>query len=129
WTHSNNTRTIVGGEDGGLWTTYDGGVKWVKSWNLPVSQFYHVSTDMKDPYQVYGGLQHNSAWVGDQEYPGGITNNRWENLFGGDGFWAFADPADNNYAYVEAQGGFIGRGNRKTLQARLTQPQAKYKQQ
>ena len=76
--------------------------------NLPVSQFYHVSTDNKDPYQVYGGLQDNSAWVGDQEYPGGITNSRWENLFGGDGFWAFSDPSDANYAYAESQGGHIG---------------------
>ena len=26
--------------------------------------------------------------------PGGITNSRWENLFGGDGFWAIVDPTD-----------------------------------
>ena len=65
---------------------------WRMAQNLPISQFYHVSTDNKDPYQVYGGLQDNSAWVGDQEYPGGITNSRWENLLGGDGFWAFSDP-------------------------------------
>jgi photosystem II stability/assembly factor-like uncharacterized protein len=128
WINPANPKMMVGGDDGGLWTSYDGGNRWVKSWNLPVSQFYHVSTDMKDPYQVYGGLQDNSAWVGDQEYPGGITNNRWENLFGGDGFWAFSDPADPNFAYVEAQGGFIGRVNRKTLEARLIQPQANYKE-
>ena len=92
WINPADTKYIVGGDDGGLWTSYDGGNRWVKSWNLPVSQFYHVSTDDKDPYQVYGGLQDNSSWVGDQEYPGGITNSRWENLYGGDGFWAFADP-------------------------------------
>ena len=128
WINPADPKMMVGGDDGGLWTSYDGGNRWVKSWNLPVSQFYHVSTDMKDPYQVYGGLQDNSAWVGDQEYPGGITNSRWENLFGGDGFWAFSDPSDPNFAYVEAQGGFIGRVNRKTLEARLIQPQANYKE-
>ncbi len=36
----------------------------VQERNLPVSQFYHVSVDDKDPYQVYGGLQDNSSWVG-----------------------------------------------------------------
>ena len=36
----------------------------------PISQFYHVSVDDKDPYQVYGGLQDNSSWVGDSAYPG-----------------------------------------------------------
>ena len=60
----------------------------------PISQFYHVSVDNKDPYQVYGGLQDNSSWVGDSSYPGGITNQRWENLYGGDGFWAVVDPTD-----------------------------------
>ena len=128
WIDPANTKHLVGGDDGGLWISYDGASKWWKVNNLPVSQFYHVSVDDKDPYQVYGGLQDNSDWVGDQEYPGGITNNRWENLFGGDGFWAWADPADPDYAYVEAQGGFVGRVNRKTLQAHLIQPQANYKE-
>ena len=88
---------------------YDGGNRWWKCDNLPVSQFYHVSVDDNDPYQVYGGLQDNSSWVGDSAYPGGITNGRWENLYGGDGFWAFSDPADPNFAYAESQGGYIGR--------------------
>ncbi|MES2137702.1 MAG: sialidase [Pseudomonadota bacterium] len=128
WINPQNTKQIVGADDGGLWFSYDGANKWWKANNLPVSQFYHVSVDNKDPYQVYGGLQDNSSWAGDQEYPGGITNNRWENLFGGDGFWAWADPVDPDYTYVEAQGGFVGRVNRKTLQARLIQPQANYKE-
>ncbi|MFL6764387.1 MAG: sialidase, partial [Sphingomicrobium sp.] len=128
WINPANNKYIVGGDDGGLWTSYDGAVRWVKSWNLPVSQFYHVSTDDKDPYQVYGGLQDNSSWVGDQEYPGGITNNRWENLYGGDGFWAFSDPSDPNFAYAEYQGGHISRINRKTLESRNVQPMARYKE-
>jgi photosystem II stability/assembly factor-like uncharacterized protein len=128
WINPANTKYMVGGNDGGLWYTYDGGTRWWRAENLPVSQFYHVSTDNKDPYQVYGGLQDNSVWVGDQEYPGGISNSRWENLFGGDGFWAFSDPSDPDFVYAESQGGFIGRINRKTLQARLIQPQANYKE-
>ena len=128
WIDPTNTKYLVGGDDGGLWYSYDGGNKWWKANNLPVSQFYHVSVDNKDPYQVYGGLQDNSSWVGDQEYPGGITNSRWENLFGGDGFWAFSDPSDPNYAYAEAQGGFIGRVNRHTLEQKLIQPQGGYKE-
>ena len=128
WINPSNTKHIVGGDDGGLWTSTDGAVKWARQWNLPVSQFYHVSTDNRDPYQVYGGLQDNSSWVGDQEYPGGISNNRWENLYGGDGFWAFADPSDPNFAYAEYQGGHISRINRKTLEARNIQPLAGYKE-
>ena len=128
WINPANTKQIVGADDGGLWTSTDGAVRWARQWNLPVSQFYHVSTDDRDPYQVYGGLQDNSSWVGDQEYPGGITNNRWENLYGGDGFWAFADPSDSNFAYAEYQGGHISRINRKTLEGRNIQPLANFKE-
>ena len=96
--------------------------------NLPISQFYHVSVDDADPYQVYGGLQDNSSWVGQSQYPGGITNAQWENMYGGDGFWMFPDPADPDYLYAEYQGGYIGRVNRHTHEARDIQPKPNYKE-
>ena len=80
----------ITGDDGGLWFSKDGGNRWWKGNNLPISQFYHVSVDAEDPYQVYGGLQDNSSWVGQSHYPGGIGNQQWENMYGGDGFWMFA---------------------------------------
>jgi photosystem II stability/assembly factor-like uncharacterized protein len=126
WIDPTNSKVVIGGDDGGLWLSYDGGSKWWKGGNLPISQFYHVSVDNKDPYQVYGGLQDNSDWVGDSAYPGGITNERWENLFGGDGFWTFSDPTDPNFTYTEAQGGTIARVNRQTLVAKDIQPRAGY---
>ena len=117
WIDPTNTKHVITGDDGGLWISWDGGSRWIKNENLPISQFYHVSVDDKDPYQVYGGLQDNSAWVGDSAYPGGISNGRWENLTGGDGFWSWPDPADpEHYAYVETQGGSITRVNRQTLE-------------
>jgi photosystem II stability/assembly factor-like uncharacterized protein len=128
WINPKNPKFVVTGDDGGLWISHDGANKWWKVDSLPVSQFYHVSLDAKDPYQVYGGLQDNSSWVGDSAYPGGITNGRWENLYGGDGFWTFADPSDANFAYAEAQGGNIGRINRHTLEQRDIQPKAAYKE-
>src|SRR6266436_5610402 len=109
WINPENTNHLIAGDDGGIWYSYDSGNTWWKAYNLPVSQFYHVSVDMQDPYHVFGGLQDNSAWMGDSSYPGGITNSRWENLYGGDGFWVFPDPADSGYVYAEAQGGTIGR--------------------
>ncbi len=126
WINPKNPREVIGGDDGGLWLSYDGGVKWWKGTNLPISQFYHVAVDDKDPFQVYGGLQDNSVWVGDSAYPGGITNGRWENLLGGDGFFALPDPTDPNFVYGEYQGGFVSRVNRKTLEQRDIQPKANY---
>ena len=128
WINPKNPQFIVTGDDGGLWLSQDGGNKWWKSDNLPVAQFYHVAVDEQDPYQVYGGLQDNSSWVGDSAYPSGITNNRWENIGGGDGFWTFADPSDPHFAYSESQGGNLARIDRHTLEGRAIQPLAGYKE-
>lgn len=122
WIDPGNPQHVFAGDDGGLWISYDGANKWWKADNLPISQFYHVSLDDRDPYRVYGGLQDNSSWVGDSAYPGGITSSRWENLFGGDGFWMFADPSDPDYVYAESQGGVIGRVNVHTHESRDIQP-------
>ena len=122
WIDPANTEHLITGDDGGIWYSYDGGDKWWKGENLPVSQFYHVSVDMDRPYKVYGGLQDNSSWVGESQYPGGIAKGQWENMYGGDGFWMFVDPTDPTYIYAEAQGGYIGRINRKTHEVRDIKP-------
>jgi photosystem II stability/assembly factor-like uncharacterized protein len=128
WIDPTNPQTVISGDDGGVYYSYNSGSRWWKAENLPISQFYHVSLDDADPFRVYGGLQDNSSWVGQSQYPGGIANAQWENMYGGDGFWMFADPADPDYLYAEAQGGFIGRVNRHTHQRRDIQPKANYKE-
>jgi photosystem II stability/assembly factor-like uncharacterized protein len=125
WVNPRNSKHVVSGDDGGLWQSHDGGSKWWKGENLPISQFYHVSVDDEDPYHVYGGLQDNSSWIGDSAYPGGITNGRWENMYFGDGFWMFSDPADAAYLYAEYQGGAIARVNKHTHEMRDIQPKAR----
>src|SRR5438477_11784024 len=126
WVDPDDTNHVITGDDGGVWYSSDSGNKWWKAYNLPISQFYHLRVDMYDPYHVFGGLQDNSSWMGDSSYPSGVTNSRWENLYGGDGFWVFSDPADANYVYVEYQGGEIGRVNRLTFDTRNIKPQPNY---
>ena len=128
WIDPTNPQTVVSGDDGGVYYSYNSGSKWWKAENLPISQFYHVSVDDHDPFRVYGGLQDNSSWVGQSQYPGGIANAQWENMYGGDGFWMFPDPSDPDYLYAEAQGGFIGRVNRNTHERRDIQPKPNYKE-
>jgi photosystem II stability/assembly factor-like uncharacterized protein len=128
WIDPSNSNLVFTGDDGGFWSSTDGGTRWAHAWNLPVSQFYHVSTDDANPYHVFGGLQDNSVWKGDSSYPGGITNSRWENVYGGDGMWVFPDPSDPNYVITEYQGGEIGRVNLRTLESRSIKPQPGYKE-
>ena len=128
WIDSANTDHVITVDDGGIWYSVDGANNWWKGENLPISQFYHVSLDMAKPFNVYGGLQDNSSWVAPSQFPGGIENSNWENMYGGDGFWMFADPSDPDYVYAEAQGGDIGRVNRKTHQSRNIKPLPGYKE-
>src|SRR5215831_1212598 len=128
WVDPAATDHLITGDDGGVWYSFDAGNKWWKAENLPVSQFYHVSVDMDRPYHVYGGLQDNSCWVGTSAFPGGIINAQWENMYGGDGFWMWADPTDPDYIYVESQGGDMSRVNRNTHETRPLQPLPGYKE-
>ncbi|HEY6004136.1 MAG TPA: hypothetical protein VIV57_14770, partial [Anaeromyxobacter sp.] len=128
WIDPGNPKHVVGGDDGGLWISQDGGNRWWKGDNLPVSQFYHVAVDTKDPYLVYGGLQDNASWVAPSAYPNGITNATWEQLYNSDGFWALPDPTDPEAVYVEGQGGYVARVDRRTHAARDIQPKARYRE-
>ena len=109
WIDPTNPATVVLGTDGGVYISTDGSNTWRFVGSLPVSQFYHVSYDMEDPYHVYGGLQDNGSWRGPSRSSGGIQNGDWDNIGFGDGFWAFPHPADSNTIYVEYQGGRLLR--------------------
>ncbi|HWC66399.1 MAG TPA: sialidase, partial [Thermoanaerobaculia bacterium] len=126
WIDPTNTKHAIAGDDGGLWISVDGGNRWRHSMNLPISQFYHVAVDERDPYQVYGGLQDNSSWYGDSAHPGGITNAQWTPIPIGDGFWMVPDPTDPDALYTEGQGGYAVRYDRKTATAKDIQPKAGY---
>lgn len=122
WIDPTRRQTVVAGDDGGLYTAHDGGHRWWKSNNLPISQFYHVSTDDRPAYQVYGGLQDNGSWVAPSRFPGGIASAQWENVYGSDGFWTWPDPTDPDYLYAEGQGGDVGHVRRSTHETRSIQP-------
>src|SRR5258708_39250834 len=79
-------------------------------------------------YHVYGGLQDNSWWVGESEYPGGITSSRWENMYGGCGLWRSAAPTDPDSPCAGSQGGGIGGVNRRTHEARNIKPLPRYQE-
>jgi photosystem II stability/assembly factor-like uncharacterized protein len=122
WIDPANPAHVIAGDDGGLFHSYDGGNRWWKGYNLPISQFYHVDVDRQDPFHVYGGLQDNGSWVSPSEHPGGIGNPEWQPTCWGDGFYSFADPTDPNFVYCEAQGGYVYRYNLRTKEQRDIQP-------
>ena len=102
------------GTDGGVYYSMDKGNTWRFMRNLPVSQFYHVSTDMAEPFNVYGGLQDNGSWYGPSRASSGITNNSWKSVGFGDGFYVYCDKLDSTILYWQFQGGKIARYSIKT---------------
>ena len=123
WINPNNPNQLYLGTDGGVYLSVNRGYDWLFLANLPVSQYYHVTTDNQSPYNVYGGLQDNGSWKGPSSAPGGIKNKDWRGVGGGDGFAVVADATDNNIIYSESQGGNINRINLKTGESKDVQPQ------
>lgn len=111
WINPENPKHMMEGNDGGLAISYDMGESWRHITNLPVGQFYHIALDMEKPYNIYGGLQDNGSWRG-PAYTwtnGGIINETWDFLIGGDGFDALPVPGDPRYCYAQSQGGALRR--------------------
>ena len=90
--------------------------------SLPVAQFYHVSFDMEQPYNVYGGLAGQRLVDGAVSSVGGIENKDWRNVGFGDGFHVYADPTDKNIVYSEFQGGQILRFHKSTGEVKSIKP-------
>ena len=108
WVNPRDSRHVIKGDDGGVGISYDRGLKWLYVTSLPISQFYRVALDMKEPYWVYGGLQDNGCWAAPSAtyYSPGILNEDWVRTCGGDGFRSIPDPADNRTVYSTSQ--FLG---------------------
>jgi hypothetical protein len=116
WIDPGNPGRRLLGNDGGLYTTEDGGGKWNVADNLSIGQYYSISIDNQDPYWVYGGLQDNGVWGGPSRAAGGVTEGPAEprNICGGDGFWSGVDPRDPAIAFGESQYGWITMFDHRT---------------
>jgi photosystem II stability/assembly factor-like uncharacterized protein len=122
WIDPDNTDHLLVGTDGGLYASNDRGANWNFLQALPISQFYQISHDMEDPYNVYGGLQDNGTWMAPSQSPSGVQNKHWDNVGSGDGFHAYVDRQDPDIVYVEYQGGRIQRMRKSTGESKDIQP-------
>lgn len=99
----NDSDRLYVGTDGGVYRSWNGGTTMEIVENLPLSQFYYVSVDDAEPYNVYGGLQDNGCWYGPSAASGGIGAREWNSVGGGDGFRVIRHPT-KNIIYSEMQG-------------------------
>jgi photosystem II stability/assembly factor-like uncharacterized protein len=124
WIDPKDPQRMIQGNDGGVNVTTDGAKSWRFLNNLPIEQFYMVSTSGETPYSVCGGLQDNSAWCGVSSNLGGraVGGADWYTVTGGDGEYAVFAPSDPNIIYVDSQNGSISRLDKKTHLSRSIRP-------
>ncbi len=126
WINPNNTDHYLVGCDGGIYESFDRGATWDFKQNLPVTQFYDITTDNAKPfYNIYGGTQDNFSFGGPSRTrsASGITNADWFVTNGGDGFRSQVDPEDPNTIYSESQNGGLVRFDKRTGERIGIQPQ------
>lgn len=128
---------LIAGNDGGLYISHDAGKTWDFHDHMAVGQFYNVAADLSDPYRIAGGLQDNGSWIGPSSTslevelmeegpsPGGILNDHWQFVNGGDGFHVAFDPTDRNVVYAESQGGHLVRIHLDSGVRRILMPSPK----
>ncbi len=111
WIDPSNSDHLILGGDGGVSVSWDRSNNWRQLTNLPISQFYEIGADMRDPYHVCGGLQDNGSWCApsDTRSNQGIRTRDWYNVGSGDGFYAVMHQANPRIMFAESQGGNITR--------------------
>jgi photosystem II stability/assembly factor-like uncharacterized protein len=107
WIDPRDSNRMIEGNDGGANVTFDGGRTWSSILNQPTAQFYHVTTDDQQPYNVYGSQQDNWAMrVPSIGFEGAIT---WKD---------YVEPGGGESGYIAISkkpphkvfGGGIGTG-------------------
>lgn len=100
WISSENPRIIALSSDQGAVISVNGGETWSSWYNQPTAQLYHVTTDNRFPYWVYGAQQESGsvATLSRSDF-GEITFRDWR-LPGIFEYGAIAvDPLDPNILY------------------------------
>lgn len=111
---SNPDRLLLG-NDGGLFVSHDAGESWLHVNNIPVVQFYFVTTDDRTPYRIFGGTQDNAAVYGPHDASlDDAVPDPWRSVYldrwtGGDSYVTLPDPTDERIVYYEHQNGGMMR--------------------
>jgi photosystem II stability/assembly factor-like uncharacterized protein len=121
WINPDNPDIMLIAADQGATLTVNGGKTWSSWYNQPTAQFYHVITDNRVPYWVYGGQQESGS-VGTMsrgDY-GAITFREWYPVGAEEYGYIAPDPLDPNIIY----GGKITRFDHRSREVQNVSPEA-----
>lgn len=122
WVDPKNPARRILGVDQGTLVTLNGGKSWSSWYNQPTGQFYHVSTDNRFPYRIYGAQQDSGAAAvpsRSDDVADGITMEQFHEITaGGESGEIAPDPADPDIVY----GGTVEKLDLKSGQTRDVDP-------
>ena len=100
WINPENPDIIALSSDQGTIISVNRGATWSSWYNQPTAQFYHVTTDNRFPYWVYGAQQESgSAGVMSRSDFGEITFREWHSVGVFEYGYIAVDPLDPNILY------------------------------
>ena len=115
WVDAKDSRRMILGTDQGTTISLNGGKTWSSWYNQPTAQFYHVITDNRFPYAVYGAQQDSgSAAVYSRTDHGEITPRDWFLPGGSESGYIALDPNHPDIIYLTETFGGVTRFNRRT---------------
>ncbi len=123
WIDPNNPNRLINGNDGGATVSTDHGESWTTIYNQPTAQFYHVVSDNRFPYYIYGAQQDNSTVaIASAGLDGSIDTRDWYDVGGGESGYIAPDPTDPNIVYAGSYGGEVSRYDHRTHQQQAVNP-------
>jgi photosystem II stability/assembly factor-like uncharacterized protein len=123
WIDPTNPRRLINGNDGGATVSTDNGDTWTSVYNQPTAQFYHVTTDNRFPYYMYGAQQDNSTVaIASAGAEGAIDRPDWYAVGGGESGYIAPDPKDPEIVYAGSYGGEITRYDHRTGEEQAINP-------
>ena len=121
WINPENPDIILLAADQGAVISVNGGRTWSSWYNQPTSQLYHVATDNRFPYRVYGGQQESGAVsVASRSNYGQITARDWHPVRADEYAYVAPDPLNPDLVY----GGRVVRYDERTGQVQNVAPEA-----
>ncbi|HVT59539.1 MAG TPA: glycoside hydrolase [Thermoanaerobaculia bacterium] len=121
WIDPERPQTLLLAGDQGAAVSLDGGQSWSSWYNQPTAQFYHVATDDRFPYWVYGGQQESgSAGVASRGNDGAITFRDWHPVGAEEYGYVAPDPLHANLIF----GGKVHRFDWSTGDVQDVSPEA-----
>jgi photosystem II stability/assembly factor-like uncharacterized protein len=119
WINPENPRILILGSDQGATVSVNGGETWSSWYNQPTAQFFHVSTDNRFPYRVYGAQQESgSAAVVSRGNDGAITFREFHPVGAEEYGYVAPDPLHPGVVF----GGKLTRYDEATGQTRSVSP-------